>query len=973
MGALKFGIGNRVEIPSLIEGNKDWSIEFKITPLTNEEHHILGPVNYNNGQYRWLRVDVPGQTLRICGTANYGIVLPFAIKVKETAVIRIVSTSSPETLSCFKNGILLSSVTYSTALGGFSYIGANGGASGRATMNLHYLTINNGTDNRDYQVGNTTAGTVLNDTVSPTNNGTLVGFTGTFWLDPESLGIPSSLTPAVEFTADVGEQFVDGPAVISFGNVNVNINITNGSITTQMPSFISGSFYPAPLTFISVTLIQGGVSVENYAHVELPIGFSTLLDVNEQPANFIDVIEDLDDSIGKAFLEADNPLTVQDTMYWENASGLIFYRNGLHVLPTENAPLESTIWVRRGGTGFIYSHSFILSQRGANMSQTPQNKAGIWLPNPAGPKYDSTVPAGGRNAGYHGMRYRVESSTLNFGSKTDPGIQVHETFKHIPNGGALAQSKPKWLRKDGGLTTYGSNLQPRYPNAKCVRSRPGVDGEFATNYHKFRPSKAVRVHYFLRLDNFDTAYDLAMALKLGRICSTFLSGGGGFSETYSIATVADNTDYSITLGANTFTINSGTGATAATIARALAVKLQTDNRPWKVHVASNRVVVEYPPAEINEKGYPVFTANLSRYARSRNGGYYNGIGCTSLGGTVLTSGFLTNTSYKEIQITGGSGSTYTFTPLNGAPVPNGSLNSNNGAMFVVAGTGIAQRLTSISNTGTSVTFSPAPAIALDNTSVLRLETNDQVYLSTAFSIDSWQEIVEEIYLATDGSHTGFHRVYINGELRANIENIRGVVSGVPYLHDSFLLGTMMANYCRFYVPKNLTANTTYSITLRVGATTYTVTYTSGASVPTISEICNGLKANAVSQGVTNGGDFIVDRDGLGISTHFNNTLTLPAGEWDPAPRVPSIMNGDVQIDVGEGNDQYVKGFFITDTADWGTSTKHYMQPFDLWTNTACEFPVFAPSISGDKHLWYRNGSGVNTYLGVLSPNGLTVF
>jgi hypothetical protein len=378
----------RVTIPILLTGTDDWRLTFKITVRSNNDIHILGPESFANNTYRWLRLHVPNQEIRFCGAANFGFSSSFPIEVNETCVVDIVSSIVPEGLFFYKNGELVSSLPYTCPIDGFTRIGSSS-SGGYNDIDLYYLELQNGDDSRHYSAAGITSGTVLPDLINPANNGILSGFTGNHWLDDSLFTAPSTVTPGVEFTSTVLAPFVNGPAMLAFHGVNVPVTISGGSFTTTMPLFVDDAVYPRVPLNGSLILTQGTDTANIFRAIGMPANTETLRTPQGTISNFYDIITDNDEFLGYQFAQANNPLTTADTLYWDNSNGLVFEPESVYDVPEGAAPFTTTLWVRRGSSGKMFSHDFSLSSEGASILMDLTN----WYQQSTVPYFDGLNPS----------------------------------------------------------------------------------------------------------------------------------------------------------------------------------------------------------------------------------------------------------------------------------------------------------------------------------------------------------------------------------------------------------------------------------------------------------------------------------------------------------------------------------------------------------------------------------------------------
>lgn len=352
------GVNDHVTMPVLPDMTGNWQAEFKVTIRANVNTVIAG----ESGSTRLLQLLVPTGQVRVKGIAgvSYDVVCPMTLG--ETCTILVTSTVSPARLTVFKNGVQTGQLTYTQGMGGLLYIGRGG--SGYANLDLYSFRIWDGTVDRLYSAAGLTTGTVLPDLNNAANNGTLVNFTGSVWVNDELFTLPDTIIPGVAFTSTTLTPFINGAAVINFGTVSVNVTISGGQFTATMPMPVDGGVYPKiPLT-AAISLVQGANTFSIFRPIALPVGYETLRDQLDNPANFAGIIIDDPEYIGWDFNDASNPLTVNDNAYWDASSGLVVYQDSSYSLPEGSAPLSVNLIIRRGADNKTYFHPFEISASG---------------------------------------------------------------------------------------------------------------------------------------------------------------------------------------------------------------------------------------------------------------------------------------------------------------------------------------------------------------------------------------------------------------------------------------------------------------------------------------------------------------------------------------------------------------------------------------------------------------------------------
>jgi hypothetical protein len=347
------GVNDHVTIPSLPDMTGNWQVEFKVTIRANVNTVILGNADFT----RFIEMRVALGQIRVRALAGTSYDVPCPMALGETCTILITSTTVPARLTVFKNGVQTGQVTFTQGIGGFIYIGRNSTAYGN--FDLYTLRMWDASVDRLYSAAGITSGTVLPELNNAANNGTLVNFPASPWINDELFTLPETVTPGVDFTSTALAPFTNGAATITFGNLAVGVTIAGGQFTTQMPMPVDGGLYPkVPLT-ASISLVQGANTFSIFRPIALPLGHETIRDgdgITGNPTNFTGIIIDDDEYIGKWFADAGNPLTTSDTLYWDTSSNVKFYPDGSYSLPEDDVPENTTLKVRRAADNKIYFH-----------------------------------------------------------------------------------------------------------------------------------------------------------------------------------------------------------------------------------------------------------------------------------------------------------------------------------------------------------------------------------------------------------------------------------------------------------------------------------------------------------------------------------------------------------------------------------------------------------------------------------------
>jgi len=374
------GTNDRVSIPAVPSMAGNWEVRFRGVARANADVQIAGSnANFNRQIVLRTALDV----VRVRGSLNTAYDVPCVINQNEYIDLRIVSTVSPARLTVFKNSQPIGSApvwvqqgqaAFTQGLDGFDTIGNV--STSFAQLDLYELQFKDATNDRRYITDGIAAGSVLPDLNNALNNGTLINFTGTPWIDDALFTLPATITPLSSFTSTAIAPFVDGAATISFGGVSVAVTIAGSQFTTAMPMWTDGGVYPKiPLASAAITLTQGANTSTVNRPIALPSGYQTIRlddDPAKAQANFANIIDDDDEYIGWWFAQNSTPITAAKTAYWPNSSGLFINQDTSYELPLSSAPLTTQISIRDDTSGIFTVHNLDISEAGQIVIVTGQ-------------------------------------------------------------------------------------------------------------------------------------------------------------------------------------------------------------------------------------------------------------------------------------------------------------------------------------------------------------------------------------------------------------------------------------------------------------------------------------------------------------------------------------------------------------------------------------------------------------------------
>lgn len=179
--------------------------------------------------------------------------------------------------------------------------------------------------------------------------------------------------PLVPGAAASGTQtgFANGAITANFGGLTFTGTVSGSALSGTMSSFVDGGLCPLlPAAAVAGTFTQGGNTAPLTRAVSVPTGLRELRDGSGNPANFAGIVLGDDKYLGQSFADTPNPLTTDDRPYWDPAYGFLIDQDGrLRINATDHPtdpvpafPYDTTIWIRRGADGRVYSHDITLTE-----------------------------------------------------------------------------------------------------------------------------------------------------------------------------------------------------------------------------------------------------------------------------------------------------------------------------------------------------------------------------------------------------------------------------------------------------------------------------------------------------------------------------------------------------------------------------------------------------------------------------------
>jgi len=188
-----------------------------------------------------------------------------------------------------------------------------------------------------------------------------------------AFSIDTLTDPLVPGAAVTGTQtgFSDFIMEGNFGGLTVEILPSGPNFSGTMSSFVDGGLCPLlPAAAVSGTFEQGGNAASITRAISVPSGLQELRDGSNAPANFAGLVLGDSKYLGQAFVDGGNPLTTADRVYFNPAFGLKIYQDGKVEIngtdhatnPVPSLPYTTTLWIRRGADGRMYSHTLTIDE-----------------------------------------------------------------------------------------------------------------------------------------------------------------------------------------------------------------------------------------------------------------------------------------------------------------------------------------------------------------------------------------------------------------------------------------------------------------------------------------------------------------------------------------------------------------------------------------------------------------------------------
>lgn len=165
--------------------------------------------------------------------------------------------------------------------------------------------------------------------------------------------------------------FSNGAATLGFSGVSVPVTISSGAFSGTLPNFVDNGLIPfLPATAQTITLTQSSNSATINRNISLATGWEVIRNAGNPDTFESLVVGDLT-YLAQHFIDAGNPLTTNDTAYWDTSLGLSISQDGK---PTAPDALTQDIFIWRASDSKTYIHNVIITEEGeVIVSAAPSN------------------------------------------------------------------------------------------------------------------------------------------------------------------------------------------------------------------------------------------------------------------------------------------------------------------------------------------------------------------------------------------------------------------------------------------------------------------------------------------------------------------------------------------------------------------------------------------------------------------------
>ena len=236
-------------------------------------------------------------------------------------------------------------------------------------------------------------------------------------------------------------------------------------------------------------------------------------------------------------------------------------------------------------------------------------------------------------------------------------------------------------------------------------------------------------------------------------------------------------------------------------------------------------------------------------------------------------------------------------------------------------------------------------------------TNDAAgVLSSTYAFpyptSGWTRVEHQLYLSDLDTANGFFSTRVGETAYESLSGRISRTTATQFLQDTLLLGLEQANPNQFYEVTTLTPSATYTVTVNGTPRSYVAD-----ASPDANEIITGLKAVLDAASISNtrvGNELAIDPNASSVV--FDSKFTIIS-------RIPIVQNADIFLDTS------LQRFVLTNNAVYSSATIVEPQAYTAWSDTEVDLTLFAPTITGDRHLFFvtpnSTGGNVTTYFGTV--------
>lgn len=244
-----------------------------------------------------------------------------------------------------------------------------------------------------------------------------------------------------------------------------------------------------------------------------------------------------------------------------------------------------------------------------------------------------------------------------------------------------------------------------------------------------------------------------------------------------------------------------------------------------------------------------------------------------------------------------------------------------------------------------------------NTGLAFASTNDAAGVNVTpysfpYPLSNWLRIEHQLYLSDIDTANGFLTTRVGETAYESLSGRISRTAGTQFLQDTVFLGLEHANPNAFQFVNTLTPLATYTVTVN----TIPRSYVASAS-PTANEIITGLKAVLDAVPINN------TRVGDTLAVDPNVTSYSWDSKFSQVAVTPIVQNTDIFLDTS------LQRFVLTNNSVYSSATIKEPQVYTSWSDTEVNLSLFAPTITGDRHLFFvtpnATGGDIATYFGTV--------